>query len=236
MESLSIVLLAYNEEENLKVFIPRLIKNVNTLAVDYEILVIDSANPTDNTASVCQQFNARYIPQEESFYGGAFRTGIKYASKDRILVLDVDGSHQPESIPDVYKKAINGYDLVIGSRYVKGGKTNDSLLSKLMSLLLNTTFRIALGIKAKDISTSFRIYKTAQLKNVTLKCRNFDVLEEVVYLLKIDNKNFKIGEVPIYFDKRIYGESKRRLLPFIITYLKTLFRLTGMRIKCEIKK
>ena len=231
MESLSIVLLAYNEEENLKEFIPRLIENVNTLNIDYEILVIDSAKPTDNTASVCQQFNASYIPQEEPFYGGAFRTGIKYAKNDRMLVLDVDGSHQPESIPDVYKKAINGYDLVIGSRYVKGGKTNDVFSSKLMSFLLNTTFRVALGIKAKDISTSFRIYKTAQLKNVTLKCRNFDVLEEVVYLLKVDNKNFKIGEVPIYFDKRIYGESKRKLLPFIITYLKTLFRLTGMRIK-----
>lgn len=231
MESLSVVLLAYNEEENLKIFIPRVIKSVDSLNIEYEILVVDSAKPTDHTAVVCKEYKAKYIPQEQPGYGGAFRTGIKYASKDRMLVLDVDGSHQPETIPAVYKKAVKDYDLVIGSRYVKGGQTSDKVSSKIMSRLLNNAFRIALGIRAKDISTSFRIYKTRQLKKTKLKCINFDVLEEVVFILKMNNKNFKIGEVPIVFEKRILGESKRRLIPFIMTYLTTLIKLFGMRIK-----
>ncbi len=231
MESLNIVLLAYNEAQNLKVFIPRVIENVDTLGICYEIIVVDSAVPTDNTKEICVEFGAKYIPQEEPNYGGAFRTGIKHVNMERMLVLDVDGSHEPESIPDVYRKAISGYDLVIGSRYTKGGQTNDSLASKIMSYALNKTYRIALGISAKDISTSFRIYKTEQLKAITLKCKNFDVLEEVVFMLKINNKPFKIGEVPIMFSKRIFGDSKRKLVPFIVTYVKTLFRLIGLRIK-----
>ncbi len=75
------------------------------------------------------------------------------------------------------------------------------------------------------------MYHTEQLKKVSLTCRNYDVLQEVLLRLRLkkENKKLKIGEVPIEFDKRIYGESKRRLLPFIMSYIKTLCKLTVTR-------
>ena len=153
--------------------------------------------------------------------------------RDKMLALDSDGSHNPEAIPAIYKKFVEGYDVVIGSRYVKGGQTADAKSSQIMSWMLNTAYRVCLGISAKDISTNFRMYHTDQLKQINLTCVNYDVLEEILLKIKllVGKKNFRIGETPISFNKRLYGESKRQLIPFIISYIKTLFRLLGMRIR-----
>ena len=101
---------------------------------EFEILVIDTAEPLDNTKGVCEEFGARYINQEEPAFAGAFKTGIKYAEKDKFLILDSDGSHNPKYIPDLYKKFVDDKcDVVIGSRYVEGGKTNDAKSSIVLS-------------------------------------------------------------------------------------------------------
>lgn len=230
---ISVVLLAYKEEENLRVLLPQIIDNVKKTGEEYEILVIDTAEPLDNTKGVCEEYGAKYINQEEPAFAGAFKTGIKYAAMDKFLILDSDGSHNPKYIPGIYDKFTKEKcDVVIGSRYVEGGKTNDAKSSIVMSHILNGMFRFFLGIKAKDISTDYRMYETEQLKKVKLTCHNYDVLQEVLLLLRLNkpDKKLKIGEVPIEFDKRIYGESKRRLLPFIMSYIKTLCKLTVTRI------
>mgnify|MGYP003290022331 CR=1 FL=1 len=229
---ISVAILAYKEEENLKILIPEIKNELSKLNQEYEILVIDTAEPLDNTKGVCEQNNARYINQKYPKFGGAFKTAIECADYDKFLILDGDGSHPPKYIPDMYNLFIkDNYDVVIGSRYVKGGVTEDAKSSIIMSKILNSCFRIALGIKAHDISTDYRIYKTELLKKVKLENENYDVLQEVLLKIKLTNKGIKIGEVPISFHKRIYGESKRQLIPFIISYIKSLFRLTCLRIK-----
>lgn len=227
--AISTVLLAYKEAENLKMLLPKIKKELDTLPEEYEIIVVDTAQKTDNTDEVCAQFGAKYVNQRYDGFGGAFRTGIECAAFDKFLIMDSDGSHNPIYIPDIYRKMTEKVDLVIGSRYTKGGKTNDSVTSVVMSKCLNTVFRLIFGIKAKDISTDYRMYRTAQLKKVSLECKNYDVLQEVLIKLKKQKKSFCIAEVPITFNKRVYGESKRKLLPFIVSYLKTLFRLIPYR-------
>ena len=236
---ISVALLAYKEEENLRILLPQIIEQVQKCGEDYEILVVDTEKPLDNTAEVCEQYGAQYINQELPGFGGAFRTAIKYAQKDKFLILDSDGSHPPVNIPDLYNKFVKeNCDVVIGSRYVEGGRTDDAKSSIIMSHMLNFAFRICLGLHAKDLSTDYRIYHTEALKAVELTCVNYDVLEEVLLKLKLNkpDKKLKIGEVPIYFQKRLYGESKRQLVKFIISYLKTIIRLTWMRIRCSLKK
>ena len=231
---ISVVLLAYKEAENLKVLLPQIKEEVEKCGEEYEILVVDTAKPLDNTKEVCAQFGARYINQEYPGFGGAFRTAIKCANKNKFLIMDSDGSHPPKNIPEIHQKFVTERcDVVIGSRYVKGGVSNDARSSILMSHMLNFAFRVCLGLHAKDLSTDYRMYHTKQLKRVKLECENYDVLEEVLLKLKLNkpDKNLKIGEVPINFQKRMYGESKRQLLKFIISYIKTLVRLTLMRIK-----
>ncbi len=229
-DGIIVVLLAYQEAENLNLLLPDIHKHISRVGVPYEIIVIDSRKPLDNTSTICAKWNARYINQEEDGFGGALRTGIKYADHKSFLILDSDGSHNPEYIPDLcQKRLIEGYDLVIGSRYTKGGKTNDSKISIAMSRILNTCFRICIGVKALDISTDYRIYDTAQLKRVSLTCRNYDILQEVILKMKLNNPSLRIAEIPIVFEKRVFGSSKRKLLPFIISYIKTLFTLAKIR-------
>lgn len=229
---ISVMLLAYKEEENLRVLCPQIIEVMNRIGEEYEINVIDTKEPLDHTAEYCKEIGINYYNQEEPGFGGAYRKGIEVAHMDKLLALDSDGSHNPEYIPAIYEKFMEGYDVVIGSRYTKGGHTEDAKLSQIMSWMLNTAYRVCLGIRAKDISTNYRLYHTEQLKSLELSCVNYDVLEEILLKLKllVGKKEFRIGESPISFSKRLYGESKRQLIPFIISYIKTLFRLWKMRI------
>lgn len=230
---ISAVLLAYREAENLKILLPKIKYKLDNIGEKYEIIVIDTAEPLDNTEEICELNGAHYYNQEEHGFGGAFRTAIHYATMDKFLILDSDGSHNPEYITNIYYKFIQGYDVVIGSRYVKGGHTDDSRSSVIMSRILNTTFRYVLGINAKDISTDFRMYNTKQLKNAHLTCSNYDILQEVLMKMKLNNPHLKIGEIPIRFHKRVYGESKRRLIPFILSYIVTLIHLFIIRFTSE---
>ncbi|MDE7311947.1 MAG: glycosyltransferase [Eubacterium sp.] len=234
-KSISIVFLAYNEGKNLKMILPKVNEIVSNMGIDYEILIVDSEKSADQTKKVAEINHARYIIQTEPYYGGAFRTGIKYASKDRLLVLDADGSHNPKYIPAIYDKFEKGYDMVIGSRYVKGGRSNDSKSSLAMSKLLNLVMRIVIGVKARDISTSYRLYDMNQIKAVNLVRNNYDILQEVVLKMKINKRkkhqSFQIGEIPIVFQKRIYGDSKRQLWKFIKGYVYTAVMLLGMNVK-----
>lgn len=228
--SISVVILAYKEAENLKVLLPQIKEQMNLVKEDYEVVVIDTAEALDDTQKVCEAFEARYVNQRYPFFGGAFRTGIEEANNDIFLILDGDGSHNPKYIPAIYDAFILGSDIVIGSRYVKGGSTADSKMSVAMSKVLNFCFRIVLGVKVKDVSTDYRMYDTKQLKKVSLKCKNYDILEEVIMKMKLNNKKLCLREVPISFEKRMYGESKRQLFKFICGYIGTLFRMIGMRI------
>ena len=230
---ISTVLLAYTEEENLRVLMPRIKDALNSTGEEYEIIVIDTKEPLDNTKGLCEEEGALYFNQEEPGFGGAYRKGISVIRGDKMLVLDSDGSHDPKYIPAMYSRFVEGYDVVIGSRYTKGGSTSDAKSSQVMSAILNFIFRLFLGIKAKDMSTNFRIYDTSTFKDIKLRCVNYDVLEEILLEMKLKKgkQGFRIAEVPIAFNKRIYGESKRRLIPFIMSYIGTLARLTARRIK-----
>lgn len=222
--AISAVLLAYKEAENLKVLFPKIKQQLDKIGEEYEIIIVDTMKPLDDTPAVCKKFGARYLNQRLPHFGGAFRTGIKAARYDKFLIMDSDGSHNPIYIPDIYKK------------FVKGGKTNDSKVSIIMSHILNFVFRIITGIKAKDISTDFRMYDTKQLKAVKLTCQNYDILQEVLLKMKINNRKLVVKETPIIFEKRLYGESKRQLFKFILGYVKTLFMLIGVRINASFNK
>jgi dolichol-phosphate mannosyltransferase len=228
---ISVALLAYKEEDNLRVLLPRIITQLNRVGETYEILVVDAAEPLDNTAQVCEEFGARYINQEEPFFAGAFKTAIKHASQDKFLILDADCSHDPIVIPAINQTFDETRaDLVIGSRYVEGGISNDSRSSLIMSKILNGLFRGALKVRANDLSTDYRMYHTAALKKLKLVCERYDVLQEVILKLKIENGgSIHIEEVPIEFQKRAYGQSKRQLFVFIMHYIRTIISLTCQR-------
>ncbi len=227
-KGLSIAIPACREEKNLKRLIPRIQKAAGMLRTPYEIIIVDSAKPQDHTADVCARYGCRYVNQRYPGFGGAYRTAIEEASFDHFLIMDGDGSHNPEYIPKMaaaFKKT--GCDVVIGSRYVKGGVTKDAPLSVFLSRILNLVFRAATGLGAHDLSTNFRLCRTALLKKIRPEAEHFDINQEVLVLMRAANGGkLSIREIPIVFEKRACGRSKRKWIPFIISYLRSLYRLT----------
>lgn len=220
--SISVVLPAYMEAENLKNILPSIHNALCNL--DYEILVVDTMNPMDNTEEICRLNNAVYLPRKGgNYYGDAIRTGFQAASGDYIVIMDADGSHDPKEILNFYNEMETGkYDLIIGSRYCKGGYTDNPLILRLMSWALNVTYRLFFGLKVKDVSDSYRMYKRELVKPLSLECQNFDIVEEILIKLNIANQPFRVKEIPISFNKRMAGESKRDLFIFIKSYIKTI--------------
>ncbi len=231
--SLTICMLTYHEADNLKWILPKIKKIVENIDEDdIEYLIVDSMKPTDDSEIICHEFGAVYVNQEEPFYGGAMRTAFKYASNDLFMILDADGSQDINRIPDMYNRFCECKpDVCIGSRYVEGGQTEDSKTSQMMSHILNWFFTRVMGINVKDVSDSFRIYNTCDLKRLYLECDNFDVAEECLFKLKlIKGGKLNVEEVPIRFVKREIGESKRSLLKFIVSFGETLIQFWVLNI------
>lgn len=228
---LSIVLPAYLEEENLRILLPRLNEVLTKMGLPAntsgggEIVVIDTMTPLDKTQEACELNQARYVRRTGgNTFGDAVRTGMREAKGRYVLFMDADGSHTPEFIPELYAHAAEN-DVVIASRYIQGGYTENTASLVLMSKLLNLSYSLILNLKCKDVSNSFKIYRGELLRSITTYCNNFDIVEEILFKLSRVKRGLRIKEIPFTFKKRMFGDTKRNLVVFIVTYLFTIVRL-----------
>lgn len=230
---LSVCIPCYKEAENLDIILPRLVSSLRDIGTESEIILMDTIEKMDNAEEVCAKYASESLPVKVNYmhreggnlYGDAIRTIFAKAQGDYIIIMDADGSHSPEDVVKLYNTMIEGsYDLVIGSRYIKGGKTDNPFILIWMSYILNITYRLFFGLNVYDVSDSFRVYKAELVKDLDLKCDNFDIVEEILILMNIRSK-LNIKEVPIVFNKRMYGESKRDLVKFIFSYIGTISKL-----------
>ncbi len=222
---ISVIIPSYLEEENLRIIIPRLRNEIQKLGENYEILIIDTMHAMDNTKDVCESNNIIYFNRTKgNNYGDAIRTGIERANGEHLIFMDADGSHSPEFIKNLYQYK-NDYDVVIASRYIEGGATDNNRILIFMSWVVNFIYSKVLNLNCKDVSNSFKLYKSDLLKKLNLYCDNFDIVEEILFKLKKRNKDLKIKEIPFTFKKRMFGKTKRNLLIFIIFYIFTLLKL-----------
>ncbi|MCO4754004.1 MAG: glycosyltransferase [Bacteriovoracaceae bacterium] len=224
-KDLSIIMPAYLEEENLRLLLPRIKSVVSELTQNFEIIVVDTEKAMDGTPQACEETSVVYVNRTGgNTYGAAIRTGISNAQGKNIIFMDADGSHYPEFIKKLYAER-ESYDVVIASRYIEGGHTENSAVLVLMSKIVNWGYAFVLNIECKDVSNSFKLYDGSLLKGLELKCENFDIVEEILYKIIKVRPNLKIRELPFSFKQRMFGETKRNLPQFVITYIFTLIRL-----------
>jgi dolichol-phosphate mannosyltransferase len=124
--------------------------------------------------------------------------------------MDADFSHNPRYIPEMVEKIGEGYDLVIGSRYVPGGGTSGCTWDRiLLSWGANTAARLALGLSAHDATAGFRCYRRDVLESIGLdqiKASGYSFLIEMLHSVR--RRGYRVGEVPIIFENRRLGASK----------------------------
>lgn len=210
-----IVIPTYNEILNIK----NIIEAVMKLPEGFDVLVVDDDSP-DGTAAVvatmAEDFTDRVFLEkrtEKSGLGTAYVHGFKWAlgnGYDYIFEMDADFSHNPKDLSRLYQACIDGADLAIGSRYVKGvNVVNWPLNRVLLSYFASIYVRIITGMKIHDTTAGFIAYKRKVLETIPL-----DDIKFVGYAFQIEMKyrafckGFNIHEIPIIFTDRVLGESK----------------------------
>lgn len=226
-----VVIPAYNESENVGILINKI------LALDIEnlrVLVVDDNSPdgTGNIVKGVAEKDDRVIlltRYKRKGRGSAGIDGFKYAlghGADYIIEMDGDLSHDPKYIPD-FLKTIENYDVVLGSRFVKGGKdTGRGLKRGIITKLAGIYVRGFLKIKIRDVSSGYRCFKRHIFEKVDLDnmvSGGPSIVLEKLY--KIISKGFKIKEIPIVFTDRKQGKTK---LDYI-TLLETLVMVLRLR-------
>lgn len=230
-----VIIPTYNEKENIVLLLKRILQ----IEPDINILNIDDNSP-DGTGRIVEQIfkdydNVRvhHRPKKEGI-GSAYITGFRYALKqdfDYILTMDADFSHSPQVLPNLIQEAKN-CDLVLGSRYVEGGKvTNWGVFRRYLSKSANLFVERMLNLEIKDYTTGFRCYGSNILRKVKLDeilSNGYAFQIEMVY--RIYCVGGKIKEYPIEFIERKCGKSKISTIE-IVKALGTVFNLVIDRMK-----
>ncbi|XP_013781062.1 dolichol-phosphate mannosyltransferase subunit 1-like isoform X1 [Limulus polyphemus] len=216
-DKFSILLPTYNEKENLPIIVWLISKYMDECGYDFEIIIIDDGSP-DGTLEVAQQLEKIYgkdkivlRPREKKLgLGTAYVHGINHASGNFVIIMDADLSHHPKFIPEfIRKQQEKDFDIVSGTRYLgSGGVYGWDLKRKVISRGANLLTQILLRPGVSDLTGSFRLYKKDVLRKLVDSCISKGYVFQMEMIVRARQHGYSIGEVPISFVDRVYGESK----------------------------
>jgi dolichol-phosphate mannosyltransferase len=208
-----VIIPTYNELEN----ITRIVSRTRTAVPDAHILIADDNSP-DGTGTLADEIAASddhvHVMHRlgKEGLGAAYLAGFEWglnAGYEVLVEMDADGSHQPEQLPQLLD-ALSEADLVLGSRWVKGGEVlNWPKSREILSRGGNLWTRLALGIPLRDATGGYRVFRRKTLLGLGL-----DNVASAGYCFQVDlawralKAGFKVVEVPITFIEREYGDSK----------------------------
>jgi len=209
----SVIVPTLNEVGNIEL----VLGNIARQNVD-EILVVDG-HSNDGTAELVRKLGYRLILQEGRGLGRAIISGIRSTNGELIIIVDADCSHDPEYLSEMIRKIKEGYDIVVGSRYISGPRVKSLFFPNKVSSSYDDTFirefgnrfftflcRKLYGLDIHDVLMGFKAFKRSIFDKIVLSedGQQFDV--EI--LIKAKKAGFKIGQIPVIEHKRGYGKSK----------------------------
>lgn len=223
-----IVIPTYNEREN----ISELLHEIFALNIsELQVIIVDDNSP-DGTLEIVTKLQKKYpihiiSRAKKSGLGSAYKEGFTQAIKmkaDYIFEMDADFSHDPNDIPKLIE-AIKKSDIVIASRRVKGSTiVGWNMKRHIISYLATRISRFWLGLKPKDVTSGFRIYRAKALQKLdyqTFNSSGFAFQEEILFYAQ--KSNLKIIEIPVTFTDRQRGKTKLGLGE-MLDFIKLLFR------------
>lgn len=182
-------------------YINQLIEDIHAkVREEHEIIVVDKSDVAPKIA------RAKLLLQKTDGLGNAVLDGIKESHGEFIVMMDGDGSHDPEYINDMFEK-IKDSDIVIASKYVPGGKTEDYKSRIFVSKVFNAVIAWFLGLKVKDLMSGYAMFRKDIFGKIALKPKGYKLLLEIVYKSR-KACNARVSEIPMHFLKRKAGKSK----------------------------
>lgn len=215
MKRILVIIPTYNEAENILKLIPEVLK-FSDENYQWNVLVVDDNSP-DGTASMVESLgneNVFIIKREKkSGLGTAYVAGFRFAIEkkfDFVFEMDADFSHDPKYLPTFIEIIEQGYDLVVGSRYINGISVVNWPISRLfLSYFANIYTRLVTGLKVKDTTAGFMCYRVTSLSRIDLnKVKSNGYSFQIEMKFKFYKSGFKLTETPILFIDRRAGSSK----------------------------
>ncbi|MGC8977617.1 MAG: glycosyltransferase family 2 protein [Candidatus Ratteibacteria bacterium] len=226
---LSIIIPARNEEENIKETIESLIPHINSQETEIIVVNDHSEDETENIVSkLCQKYkNLKLVNNEkEPGFANALKTGFENSKGEFVLPFMADLCDQPETIKKMVEKAKEGYDLICGSRYTKGGKKiGGPKIQNFFSKFVGISLYYLIRIPTKDCPNAFKMYRRDILNSLNLKSNGFSISMEAC--LKFYFSGYKICELPTTWYGRKKGKSKFKLsktLPYVKLYFWAIIK------------
>jgi len=228
---ISAVVPAYNEEEVIGKFLDALVRDLPHDG-SYEVVIVNDGS-IDRTREMVLEVSARHpwirlVDHDgNKGLGKALETGIAAAKGDIIVTMDSDLTHPPAMIKDLVK-GIEGVDVCIASRYVKGGGMEDVPAWRIVvSRAANLFFDLIFWTSIQDLSSGFKAYRAAYLKQAPIVSAGFECqLEIILYFIR---NGLKHREIPLMLRNRQFGSSKFRVVKMGMKYLKNLGRFLAYR-------
>ena len=201
MSDLLIIIPAYNEEKNIE----RVVDHLREQYPQFDYIVINDGS-RDATARICREkgYHLLDLPVNLGLAGG-FQAGLKYAWENNYsyaIQFDGDGQHRPEYIQPMKEKMEEGYDIVIGSRFLTEKKSRS--MRMLGSSLLSLAIRLTTGIRIKDPTSGMRMFSRKMIEEFALNLNYGPEPDTVSYLLK---QGARVAEVQVKMDERTAGVS-----------------------------
>ena len=218
LPTVSVVIPALNEEENLRYVLPRIPNWV------HEVILVDGLS-TDRTVIIAQSLRPDIIVVEESRRGkgAALRAGFQAASGDIIVMLDADGSTDPGEIPLFVSALLAGADFCKGSRFMQGGGTADmSVIRALGNWALTQCVRFLFGARYSDLCYGYNAFWRRVLPQLDPDSDGFEI--ETLLNVRAVRKGLRVAEVPSFEHARIFGESHLSALRDGFRVLATILR------------
>lgn len=222
---ISIIIPTYNEKENIELLINRIENAMSKYTKDFEIVIVDDNSP-DGTWKLVEKLNkgkkvVKLLKRSGKLgLTSAVLDGVKNSRGKGIIVMDADLSHPPEKLPEIARE-LEEFDLVIGSRNMKGGGVkNWPIHRKSISAGATLLAKLVLLTKCSDPMSGFFGVKKSVIQNTKFKTKGYKILLNILAY----NKNIKIKEIPYIFEDRHAGKTKLGNRE-IVTYIRDLISL-----------
>lgn len=226
---ISIIIPTYNEKDNISLLIQAILLTCRKSKLEVEILVIDDNSPDKTGEVVRKKYNMNpsvkvSIRKQERGLATAILHGIYLAKGEIIIGIDADFNHPPELIPILVAK-LNESDFVIGSRFIKGGGMEE-WGRYIGTYIFNYFLKMILGFPTMDNMSGFYAIRKETIGKLDLReiYRGYGEYHlRLVWAAK--QCGMKIIEIPVYYQRRKYGESKSHLLKMFYSYLLSALKL-----------
>lgn len=227
---LSVVIPAYNEEKNLSETLDSILDVLRKERLDFEIVVVND-NSRDNTRQLVMDRMA--VDPEivlvnntpPGGFGRAIRAGLRQFSGDAVAIVMADRSDDPQDLIRCYRKLLEGYDCVFGSRFRPGSTVVDYPRLKLfVNRLVNKAIQLMFMTPFNDLTNAFKVYQRSAIEGLgPLQACHFNITIELSLSSII--RNYRIAEIPINWYGRTWGVSNLRLTQMGRKYLATLLKV-----------